>query len=99
MTYAQTAANLINTYCRVTFNDMAMASGAVAGTMIDAFDVTDSGSHKYIPADRLSADLGAKPGSGVYGYWKMSDGSYVLQTCEGPLAWWDGQDDHKAMQS
>jgi len=34
---------------------------------------TGYGSHKYIPADKLTADLGQHEGAGVYGYgeWKM----------------------------
>lgn len=56
------------------------------------FSPTDAGSHKYIPADRLTADIGAKQGSGVFGYAKFDDGSYLLYTCFHGLAVWDGTD-------
>lgn len=73
-----------------------MASTVANGHMMDVFDHKGHGSHKYIPADKLTADLGLPEGAGVYGYWQMYDGSYVLLTCQGPLAWWDGRADSKA---
>lgn len=53
-------------------------------------DAVDSGSHKYIPADRLSAELGQPSGAGVFGYRKYDDGSYLLLTCSAGVAIWDG---------
>jgi hypothetical protein len=32
---------------------------------------------EYIPADRLTQDLGEPPGAGVFSYWKMYDDSYL----------------------
>jgi hypothetical protein len=51
---------------------------------------------EYIPADRLTQGLGEPPGAGVFSYWKMYDDSYLLRTCDGRLAHWDGTDDGKA---
>ena len=57
-----------------------------------SFDnAVDSGSHKYVPAAQLSADLGLEEGSGIFGYRKYPDGSYLLKTCSG-IAYWDGGD-------
>jgi hypothetical protein len=54
----------------------------------------DAGSHKYIPTYMLNPILGLRDGSGVYGYAKFDDGSYLLfssHTEPGKgLAWWDG---------
>ena len=65
--------------------------------MLDVFDHKGSGSHKYIPADRLTDDLGMEQGAGVFGYVKLYDDSYVLKTCNGPLAYWSGKAEDKAM--
>lgn len=104
MSAARIAAGYINAWCRLTFAPDAkrtelrskdgeeMASTMANGSMIDAFDHTGSGTHKYIPADRLTQELGEPLGAGVYGYWRMYDGSYLLRTCRGPLAYWDGPD-------
>lgn len=100
MCYAQVAAELLNAYCAVTFaadkNPMGMASTMANGCVIDAFDHKGGGSHKYIPADRLTDDLEQPRGGGVYGYWKMQDDSYLLRTCDGRLAWWTGKDEDRA---
>ena len=95
MPYAQTAANYINAYCCMEFpkeHRAGIASTLANGGAIDAFDHVGHGTHKYLPAERLTAELGEPQGAGVYGYWKMADGSYLLLTCRGPLAWWSGQD-------
>ncbi len=55
-------------------------------------DIIDSGSHKYIPADTLSAELGQPEGAGVYGYVQFRDKSYILLTCHAGIAYWDGPD-------
>lgn len=57
---------------------------------IDA--AVDSGSHKYIPVEKLNAALGVPDGAGVFGYRKYADGSYLLMTCNTGLAYWDGGD-------
>ena len=76
---------------------------AVAGI----FETESSGTHKYIPTERLNTELGLPQGGGVYGYWKFKDrqrydgekyvdipesGGYVLLTCDNGLAVWAGGD-------
>lgn len=90
MCYARVAAAQINAYCRMKwpkegFADM--ASTWANGSVIDAYDHEGGGSHKYIQADEFTEQLGEKQGEGVYGYWRMKDGSLLLRTCKGPLAW------------
>lgn len=97
MPYAQVAAQYITAWCRATYNKEPdrMASTMANGGMIDAFDHKGHVTHKYIPADYLTETLGEPEGSGVYGAWCMSDGSYLLLTCRGELAWWSGvEGDH-----
>lgn len=104
--YALVAAELIHAYCKVKFPPQEgssskaygnyMATTVANGPLIDAFDHVGGGSHKYIPTTRLNADLSYPDGAGVFGYWKMKDGSYLLRTCEGPLAVWSGKDDEPA---
>jgi hypothetical protein len=94
---AQIAAEYVNCYVIAKFNDVNMASTIMNGSMADVFDHVGFGSHKYIPADKLSQDLGEQAGAGVFGYWKMKDGSYVLRTCKGKLAYWSGNPEDKAM--
>lgn len=73
-----------------------MASTVLTGSFLDVFDHKGTGSHKYIPADRLTKELGLPEGAGVFGYVKMYDDSYILQTCGGALAYWSGKDDEPA---
>lgn len=98
--YAQTAAEMINLWCTKKWpQDKVpgqMASTMANGDIIDAFDHVGHGTHKYIPADRLTTELGEPLGAGVFAYWKMKDESYLLLTCKGPLAWWTGLDSDKA---
>jgi hypothetical protein len=98
MPYAQIAAQYITAWCRATYakNPDKMGSTMANGGMIDCFDHRGHGSHKYIPADKLTEDLGERQGAGVYGYWAMNDGSYLLLTCRGDLAWWSGKNEDKA---
>jgi hypothetical protein len=98
MPMAQIAAQYITAWCRATYkeNPDKMASTMANGGMMDVFDHKGHGTHKYIPADRLSHDLELEPGAGVYGYWLMQDGSYLLLTCTGALAWWSGKDEDEA---
>lgn len=93
MSYAQVAAQYITAWCRATFkeNPDKMGSSMASDKMIDVFDHAGSETHKYIPADRLTADLGAVSGGGVYGAWVMRDKSMLLLTCHGELAWWSGK--------
>lgn len=90
---ARIAVMYVGAYCRETFasDPDRMQSTVLNGDFADVFDHVDHGSHKYIPADRLSEQLGLRPGAGVYGYWRMHDGSYILRTCPGPLAIWSGR--------
>lgn len=80
-------------YCQIVWpNDPGMAATQVDVSAMSFADFIDSGSHKYIPAERLTEELGMVKGSGVYGYLKFSDGSYILKCCDGRLAHWDGGD-------
>lgn len=96
--YAKIAATYIAAYCRETFNKnpASMESHMANGEMMDVFDHNGHGSHKYIPADKLTEDLCMPKGAGVYGYWAMADKSYLLLTCGGRLAYWSGQATDKA---
>jgi len=96
--YARIAAVYIAAYCRETFgkDPQSMECHMANGSMIDVFDHNGHGSHKYIPADRLTEELGMSKGAGVYGYWAMADGSYLLLTCGGRLACWSGKVEDKA---
>lgn len=98
MSAAKIAAMLIHAHCRATWPDSGaeMGSTILNGAFLDVFDFKGSGSHKYVPDERLTADLGEPKGAGVYGYVRMYDDSYVLKTCKGPLAIWSGKDDEKA---
>ena len=101
MTYAAKAAGYINAWCVLKFPNAetqvpphavgaSMATTMANGGMVDCFDHEGGGSHKYIPVEDLNGQLGLPDGGGVFGYWKMKDGSYLLRTCQGPLAHWDG---------
>lgn len=90
MCYARTAAAHINAYCRMKWPDKlgrSKASELANWDTIDAYDHEGGGSHKYIDADWLTEKLGMEKGAGVFGYWLMKDGSVLLRTCRGPLAW------------
>lgn len=93
--YAKIAATYIGAFCRETFEKEPdrMQSTVANGSMIDVFDHKGYGTHKYIPADKLAQDLELPDEAGVYGYWLMGDGSYLLLTCPGLLAWWSGKDE------
>ncbi len=97
MSYAYAVAVYVKGYCRMTFKEPdTMESTVLRGNLLDCFDLVDTGSYKYIPREKLNADLGLAEGNGVYGYIKMSDGSYVLQTSPGRVAYWSGQADDPA---
>jgi hypothetical protein len=97
MSAAKIAALYVHAWCRQTFppkddrdRSVNMASTVLTGGFLDVFDFKDHGTHKYIPTERLNSELGFEQGAGVYGYVKMHDGSYLLMTCDGPLATWSG---------
>lgn len=97
--YAKTAGILIHSYCNQMWEAHKankMPSIVADGGFMDAFDIKSSGSHKYIPTERLNKELEYPQGAGVFGYFRFSDGSYLLRTCDGPLAVWSGKDDEKA---
>ncbi|QIG70735.1 hypothetical protein EVB91_184 [Rhizobium phage RHph_I1_18] len=102
--YAQIAAEYMHAWCRMKWPENGtdkiagtkMASTMCRGEMIDCFDIISSGTHKYIPANKLTADLERPQGAGVYAFFKFSDGSYLLMTCDGPLAYWAGEMTDKA---
>ena len=96
MCYARVAAGQINAYCALKFPQKpedkrkmgsGMASTWTNGSVIDSYDHTGYGTHKYIAADEFTRQLGEPEGAGVYAYWGMKDGSLLLLTCRGPLAW------------
>lgn len=92
MSYARVAALSTNLAAEHIFNDINMGSTWANGSWIDAFHHNGYGSHKYIDADRWTQDLGMRVGAGVYGFWAMKDGSYLLLTCKGPCAYADSHD-------
>ena len=96
--YAKIAASYIRAWCIDTFASTpgSMESNIANGQMMDVFDHKGHGTHKYIPADKLTEDLGMPAGAGVYGYWLMADGSYLLLTCPGAVAYWSGKTEDKA---
>lgn len=97
--HAKFAAMYINAWCQKKWPEdrvNAMPSTMANGPFIDVFDHVGGGSHKYIPAEKLTADLEMPEGAGVFGYWKMKDGSYLLRTVPGPLAYWSGKEEDKA---
>ncbi len=104
MSYAQIAGQYMHAWCRAKWpepmahqtDSAQMASTMANGSMIDVFDHKGHGTHKYIPADRLTQDIGEPLGAGVYAYWKMADDSFLLLTCNGRLAHWDGTPEGKA---
>jgi len=90
MCYARVAAGQINAYCRMQWPEKGfadMASTCANGSVIDAYGHEGHMTHKYINADQYTQDLGEREGAGVYGAWYMKDGSLLLLTCKGPLAW------------
>lgn len=96
--YAKIAAVYIHAFCRETFvkDPDSMAASMANAEMIDVFDHRGYGSHKDIPTNKLNKDLDQSKGGGVYGFWLMGDGSYLLLTCGGRLAYWSGKKEDKA---
>lgn len=88
MSIAYRAATLITAYCRATWPDKwADMPSTMADHFAGSFDGASYGSHKYVAQlDEINARLGAREGAGVFGYWRFSDGTQMLLTCEGPLA-------------
>lgn len=95
--YAHIAALYVRAHCKQTFNNSdGMESTVVTGGFLDVFDFKSFGSHKYIPTEKLNEDLGLPQGGGVFGYIIMADGSYLLRTCGGRLAYWSGKKEDAA---
>lgn len=69
MSYAQIAAQYITAWCRATYREDPdeMGSTICSGGTIYAFEHVGYVTHKYIPADRLTEELGMPKGAGVYG--------------------------------
>jgi hypothetical protein len=95
---ARIAATFVNAFCKEKWPDdwlgmapQAFETYAVSGV----FSTIASGTHKYIPAEQLSAALGLPYGAGIFGYWLFQDGSCVLLTCANGLAVWDGKGEAK----
>lgn len=87
---AERAYLLIESFCAHNFREGKALESQMVATFINCFDVQDCGSFKYIPTDRLNADLGLPNDAGIFGYVRFTDESYLLQTCDGPLAIWSG---------
>ncbi len=90
MCYAEVAADQMNAFCAMQWPEdrgAGMASTWANGCNIDAYDHEGGGSHKYIDAKKFTQDLKQPEGAGVFSYWRMKDGSLLLRTCAGPLAW------------
>lgn len=87
MSYAKCAVLMLNAYAKTIG---VKAERIFSFEMLDCFDFTQHGSHKYIPSDELNKMLGLPQGAGIYGYVKFGDGSYVLRLCGGELASWSG---------
>lgn len=97
MSNAQMAAEFIQAFSKSRWpNDAVRMETGTADYLHSFADIASSGSHKYIPADKLSKDIGAEEGSGVYGYMMFRDGSYLLKTCCHGVAVWEGGDDDVA---
>lgn len=88
---AMTAARLINAFCQVTWPDDTGMASTIASGWTACFNITSTGTHKYIPTAAINTLLGLPQGAGVWGYNRFADGSYLLLTCDGPLAVWDGE--------
>jgi hypothetical protein len=95
MSYASTAALATNAYCEKKFNNVGMASTWFNGGWADSFDHSGHMTHKHFDSDRMTKELGEPEGSGVYGGWGMKDGSILLLTCNGKLAYCDKDDSAK----
>ena len=94
--YAKTATYFIQAYCVVNFvNPTRMESVVADGILMHVFDYSSYGTHKYINSDDLTIQLGMTPGAGVYGYYLFPDGSFLLKTCPGPVAFWSGKGEDK----
>lgn len=102
MTAAQLACELIHAWCEKKWPGDGPSDGArMASTVfnldvMDVFDHKSFGSYKYIPSERLTRDLGESAGAGIFNYVQLYDGSYVLKTCDGRLAWWSGKEEDRA---
>lgn len=98
MCKAKIAAQMIHLWCANKFPDKdgKKMSSTMADHLMGVIEHTSSGTYKYIPADRLTVDLGESVGSGVFGYYRMEDSSYILLTCDGRLAYWTGKEEDKA---
>ena len=96
--YAKIAATYIGAFCRETFDKDPdkMQSTVLTGAMMDVFANKGYGTHKYIPAAKLTQDLNLPDGAGVYGFWLMADDSYLLLTNPGAVAYWSGKDEDSA---
>jgi hypothetical protein len=99
--YARLAAQLITAWCRATAPNTdkmpdRWGSLRIDDIFSDVFDRMYRGTRKGIPAEKIDADLGEPVGEGVFGFWRMGDGSYLLLTCKGPLAFWSGKPEDKA---
>lgn len=93
MSDAKMACMFVQSTAKQQFPDDAIRmENVVLGWLTSFADIKGSGTHKYIPADRLTADIGADAGSGVYRYVEFHDGSYLLNTCKHGVAVWEGGD-------
>lgn len=90
MSKAQMAAEFVKAMCLMKFPEDAKGMSKLVVDWLTFANIKDSGSHKYVPKDRLNAELGLPEGAGVFGYVMFEDNSYILKTCRDGIAHWDG---------
>lgn len=91
MSNARMASEFVKHFANAVFPNDAKGMSKHVVDYLTFADIKDRGTHKYIPADELSAKLGLPEGAGVYGYIRFQDCSYILLTCHAGIAHWDGE--------
>lgn len=83
-------------YCQAVWpNDNSVFAHQASLSALSFATITSSGSHKYIPADRLSEELGLRQGRGIYGFLEFEDDSILLLCSDGRIAHWDADEESK----
>lgn len=94
MTDADNVLFLVQSVSREKFPDNAKEMECLTlDWFIPVIEYRDSGSHKYIPKDKLNEKYKLPCGAGVYGYVSFADNSYLLRTCNDGLISWDANSD------
>lgn len=92
MSKAKMAAEFVKAMSLMKFPDNPKGMSKFVADWLTFAEISDSGSHKYIPEKKLNEELGLPEGAGVYGYIQFADHSYLLLTCRDGIANWDGGD-------